>query len=339
MKKSVIKLNFISIIFIILIHGCSTNNGVTTVVPAAPTNLTGVAISATQINLSWLDNATNEVGYKIQRKTAGGSFTDVGSTGTDISTFSDLGLTNNTAYTYRVYAFNAAGNSLQYSNEITITTSTNGGGGSSVTDVDGNIYPTVQICNQVWTAKNLDVSHYRNGDIIPQVTDPTTWANLTTGAWCYYNNDAANGPIYGKLYNWYAVNEPRGLAPIGYHVPSDIEWSTVINCLGGDSVAGGAMKEAGLIHWGNPNTGYIGGSNSSGFTALPGGIRVQYGYNSQAVLSPGLFGNIHSDGVWWTSTDTNSPSAWSYDMPYESNGTGRSDFNKAVGISVRCIKD
>lgn len=332
---------FLSLICLIYLFGCSTNNGVTTVVPVAPTNLTGTAISGTQINLSWTDNSTNEVGYKVQRKTAGGSFADVGSTGTDMSTFSDLGLTNNTAYTYRVYAYNAAGNSLQYSNEITITTTTGGGGGggSAVTDIDGNIYPTVQICNQTWTAKNLDVSHYRNGDVISQVTDSTTWANLTTGAWCYYQNNTANGPIYGKLYNWYAVNDPRGLAPQGYHVPSDTEWSTVVNCLGGSSVAGGAMKEAGLIHWGNPNTGYSGGSNSSGFTALPGGIRVQYGYNSQAVLAAGLFGNINYDGIWWTSTDTNSPSAWAYDMVYESNGTDRFDKNKAVGISVRCVKD
>jgi hypothetical protein len=113
---------FFSLACLLLFFSCSTNNGVTTVVPVAPTNLTGTAISSTQINLSWTDNATNEFGYKVQRKTAGGSFTDVGSTGVDISTFSDLGLTPNTIYLYRVYAYNGAGNSLQYSNEVTINT-------------------------------------------------------------------------------------------------------------------------------------------------------------------------------------------------------------------------
>ena len=82
--------------------------------------------------------------------------------------------------------------------------------------------------------KNLDVSKYRNGDDIPQVTDATTWANLTTGAWCYYENNTANGTVYGKLYNWFAVNDPRGLAPSGWHIPSQAEWVTLQNCLGND---------------------------------------------------------------------------------------------------------
>jgi uncharacterized protein (TIGR02145 family) len=319
---------FISFLSITFLLGCSTNNGVTTVVPAAPTNLTGAAISATQINLSWTYNATNENGYKVQRKTAGGSFTDVGSTGTDISTFSDLGLTNNTAYTYRVYAYNAAGNSLQYSNEITITTSTNGGGGggSSVTDIDGNIYPTVLICNQRWTAKNLDVSHYRNGDVIPQVTDPTQWSNLTTGAWCYYNNSTANGIIYGKLYNWYAVNDPRGLAPIGYHVSTDAELTSLETCLGGSSVAGGTMKEIGTTHWLSPNTG---ATNSSGFTGLPGADRD----------GNGTFSDLGGLGDWWSSTEYSTSGAWTRYLYYVNSDVSRSYFDKTGGCSVRCIKD
>ncbi len=338
MKKSGIKLNFISIIVIFLIHGCSTNNGVTTVVPVAPTNLTGAAISGTQINLSWTDNATNETGYKVQRKTAVVSFTDVGSTGADMSTFSDLGLTNNTAYTYRVYAYNSAGNSLQYSNEITITTSTNGGGGgSSVTDIDGNIYPTVQICNQVWTAKNLDVSHYRNGDVIPQVTDSTTWANLTTGAWCYYQNITANGPIYGKLYNWYAVNDPRGLAPAGWHVPSDAEWNKLVKCIDPSAdttvfdglqstYAGGSMKELGFAHWLSPN---VGATNSIGFTGLPGGDRY----------SDGSYEYTGTSGWWWSSTELPPSLAWGRNLCNIYSSVDKNGSSKTTGCSVRCLRD
>jgi len=132
------------------------------------------------------------------------------------------------------------------------------------------ILSSVQIGNQTWTLKNLDVSTYRNGDPIPQVQDNTAWANLSTGAWCYYLNNTANGTIYGKLYNWYAVNDPRGLAPNGYHIPTDAEWTTLTTYLGGSTLAGGKMKEAGSSHWLSPNTG---ATNSSGFKGLPGGFR------------------------------------------------------------------
>jgi len=99
-----------------------------------------------------------------------------------------------------------------------------------------------KIGNQIWTTKNLDVATYRNGDAIPQVQDYTAWANLTTGAWCYYANNTANGTTYGKLYNWYAVNDPRGLAPKGYHIPTDKEWTMLTDYLGGESVANSKMK-------------------------------------------------------------------------------------------------
>jgi uncharacterized protein (TIGR02145 family) len=99
--------------------------------------------------------------------------------------------------------------------------------GCPCTDCDPpvNNYATVTIGTQVWMTKNLDVDRYRNGDIIPEVKDSIAWANLKTGAWCYYNNDPELGKIYGKLYNWYAVNDPRGLAPAGYHIPTDAEWT------------------------------------------------------------------------------------------------------------------
>jgi uncharacterized protein (TIGR02145 family) len=138
-------------------------------------------------------------------------------------------------------------------NSCSDSNSTNNNSDTSVKDIDGNSYQVVKICNSTWMKSNLMVSKYRNGDVIPQVSDPTQWANLTTGAWCYYTNDTANGPIYGKLYNWYAVIDSRGLAPIGWHVPSDLEFTTLSNCLGGEPIAGGKMKATNL--WDSPNTG------------------------------------------------------------------------------------
>ena len=157
----------------------------------------------------------------------------------------------------------------------------------------------VTICTQVWATKNLDVTTYSDGTVIPQVTDPSAWANLTTGAWCYSNNDPANGAVYGKLYNWYAVAgiydaaslaDPtlrKKLAPNGWHVPTDAEWTTLTTCLGGASVAGGKMKETGTAHWQSPNTA---ATNSSGFTGLPGGI----------CSNDGTFNLSGSNGIWWS---------------------------------------
>jgi uncharacterized protein (TIGR02145 family) len=306
---------------VLILMSCSkspNNNGAstTTVIPLAPSNLTGVLVSSSQVNLTWTDNSTNETGFKIERRLDGGNFAVVGTVNADVLNFSDVGLAANTNYTYRVESFNAVGSSLTYSNEWSINT-----GGTIPTG------STVTICNQIWSTKNLDVSTYRNGDAIPQVTDPTAWANLTTGAWCYYNNDAANGPIYGKLYNWYAVNDVRGLAPTGYHVPSDAEWTTLETCLGGSSVAGGAMKEAGLMHWLSPNTG---ATNSSGFAGLPGGYRY---YN-------GPFYDIGYGGYWWSSTEGSAaPGAWFRSLAYGSSDVSRDYGSKADGFSVRCLRD
>jgi uncharacterized protein (TIGR02145 family) len=192
-------------------------------------------------------------------------------------------------------------------------------------DIDGNQYNVVKIGTQVWTKENLNVTKYRNGDVIPQVTDPNQWANLTTGAWCYYNNDPANGAIYGKLYNWYAVNDPRGFAPEGWHVPSDVEWTTLATYLGGDNVAGGKMKEIGTVHWPSPNSG---ATNSSGFTALPGGY-----------LPNNTFYDIAQHGYWWSSSEQNSTTAW-YRTVFSGNTlTVRNTIAKVSGFSIRCIKD
>ncbi len=185
----------------------------------------------------------------------------------------------------------------------------------------------VTIGTQVWMLKNLNVDHYRNGDSIPEVKDATAWANLTTGAWCYYNNDPANGKIYGKLYNWYAVNDPRGLAPIGWLVPSDAECTALTTFLGGRSVAGGKMKETGTSHWRSPNTG---ATNSSNFSALPGGCRDYGGIT---------FSDIGGYGVWWSSTELDATYAWAQSLDCDHAVVGRYGSSKGYGFSVRCVKD
>ena len=186
--------------------------------------------------------------------------------------------------------------------------------------------PAIVIGTQQWMRENLDVLTYRNGDIIPQVTDPTAWAALTTGAWCYYNNDVANGAIYGKLYNWYAVNDPRGLAPTGWHVPTDDEWTTLSTTLGGDAVAGGKMKVAGTTRWTTPNTG---ATNESGLAGLPGGNRY---YN-------GSFYNVGLNGYWWSSTEANTTFAWTRYLTYNNGNFTRNNGSKLHGFSVRCLRD
>jgi uncharacterized protein (TIGR02145 family) len=185
----------------------------------------------------------------------------------------------------------------------------------------------VTIGSQVWMLKNLDVSTYRNGDLMPEVTDPNLWVGLTTGAWCWYNNDSATyASTYGKLYNWYAVNDSRGLAPTGWHIPSDVEWTTLSTYLGGDAVAGGAMKETGTIHWVAPNTG---ATNTSGFTGLPGGGRDDRGE----------FVFIENDGYWWSSTELNLTEAWSRYLGFYGGLIGRTNTTKQLGFSVRCLRD
>jgi uncharacterized protein (TIGR02145 family) len=175
--------------------------------------------------------------------------------------------------------------------------------------------------------KNLNVSRYRNGDPIPQVTNPTQWANVTTGAWCYNNNVTSNGAVYGKLYNWYAVNDPRGLAPLGFHVPSEAECTTLVTFLQGvTAAAGGKMKETGTTHWTSPNGA---ATNSSGFTALPGGYRS---YN-------GVLYNIGPGGFWWTSSEANIESAFDFDLNYQNGNIFSNGYYKVSGFSVRCLKD
>jgi uncharacterized protein (TIGR02145 family) len=196
---------------------------------------------------------------------------------------------------------------------------------------------SLTIGSQVWSQKNLDVDHYCNGDPIPQVQDPAEWAKLTTGAWCYHNNLTDMGVVYGKLYNQYAVNDPRGLAPEGWHIPSDDEWKELESFLGIEDselnfegwrggFEGGKLKEFGNEHWISPNAG---ATDVTKFTALPGGMRDENG----------VFNDEGYGGNWWTSTLTTSTKGIQRSLSGKEGGIGRSQSSCRTGMSIRCLKN
>ena len=221
------------------------------------------------------------------------------------------------------------------------TTKTVEVGPNPVTDIDGNVYKTVRIGTQVWMAENLKVTHYRNGDALSNITGDEEWTNLSAGAYCSVYGNNSNTDTYGLLYNWFAVNDVRNLAPEGWHVPSDEEWKVLEQYLG-MSVSevneigirgtdeGGKLKETGTNHWGSLNTG---ATNESGFTAIPAGFREGlYG-----VYYGGInYGSYTVNGMWWTSV-----SNWYRGLCSNNSGIHRSElgWGSESGLSVRCIKD
>jgi len=201
---------------------------------------------------------------------------------------------------------------------------------NNLIDIDNNTYKTVPIGTQQWMAENLKVTKYNDGTIIPNITDDTQWSNLRSGAWAYYKNDAANNAKYGKLYNWYAVsktsNGNKNVCPTGWHLPTDAEWTFLTDYLGGESVAGGKMKEAGTTNWDSPNTD---ATNTSLFTGLPGGCRYYNGY----------YYNFGFNGIWWSSTEFNTYNAWNRFLVNYNGIANRYDNSKGNGLSVRCLRD
>ena len=250
--------------------------------------------------------------------------------GVGVFTTNLIGLTHSTTYYVRAYATNSVGTA--YGNEVNFMTTEIPSftcGASSVTDIDGNTYNTVQIGTQCWTQSNLKVTKYRNGDSIPTGLSNNQWDSTTSGAYAIYNSDPVYDALYGKLYNWYAVADSRGLCPTGWHVPSDGEWTTLTTFLGGEYVAGGAMKSTVTQPtpggWYAPNS----ATNSSGFTGLPGGAR-DYG---------GGFSNLGYFGHWWSSSDAGSGIAW-YRSLYSNDATAlRRNVHHRLGLSVRCARD
>jgi uncharacterized protein (TIGR02145 family) len=197
----------------------------------------------------------------------------------------------------------------------------------TVKDIDNNSYNTVKIGNQCWTRENLKVSKYRNGEAIPTGLNNADWLNTKNGAYAIYDNSNVNDAIYGKLYNWYAVRDSRGLCPTGWHVPTDGEWTTLTNFLGGEIVAGGKMKTMGTTYWQSPNTG---ATNESGFSGLPGGTR----------FGNGNFLEKNYLAFFWTNTEKNSNSAWIRSLINSEKIVERlNGLDKLYGNSVRCLRD
>ncbi len=197
-----------------------------------------------------------------------------------------------------------------------------------ITDIDGNIYHAITIGTQTWMVENLKTTKYRDGSSIPNVTDGNTWTGLTSGAYCDYNNLSSNSSVYGRLYNWYTVKDSRNVAPLGWHVPTDAEWTILSDYLGGLDISGGKIKEIGTSHWNSPNTG---ATNQSGFSALPGGNR---NYDGQFV-------GINNASNWLSTTEFNIDSAWYRNCASFGNYIWRGYANgyKTGGLSIRCIKD
>jgi len=255
------------------------------------------------------------------------------SSGLSVFTTSIVGLNPSTTYYVRAYATNSVGTG--YGNAISVTSLgiifnpdlTYG----SVTDIDGNVYKTILIGSQTWMAENLKTTKYRNGNLIGTTTYATLdISNATTYPtpkyqWAYAGNES-NVATYGRLYTWYAATDSLNVCPTGWHLPTDTEWKILTNHLGGESAAGGKLKETGTTHWLSPNTG---ATNTSGFTALPGGYRNV----------DGAFTSIGYTGYWWSSTEYPAYGAWRRYMTYDSSNVSGYLNLEAYGFSVRCVKD
>ena len=316
-------------------------SGITTSTASGGGNITSDGGSAvTSRGVVWSLNPAPTT--SLTTKTVDGS-------GTGSFPSSIKGLASNTKYYVRAYAVNSVGTA--YGNEVTFTTSGTSGssvttqgvpcpGAATVKDIDGNTYNTVQIGTQCWTKENLRVTKYSDGTYIPLDNSggtsgnslDQTWGSRTTGARTIYAHSQTNLVKYGFLYNWYTAKgiatagstNFKRICPTGWHVPSKEEWDKLLSHLGGAQVAGGKLKS--VTGWNAPNTG---ATNESGFTGLPGGGRID----------SGEFGYLGTAGVWWSSSESNSNSAWNLNLFYGDGNVAWNGLNKAHGLSVRCLRD
>lgn len=337
-----VNLGFLAAVMLALVVGCGGDDD-----PTGPDNTTAPLVTTstvsavTETTAQCGGNVTSDGGAAVTARgvcwstsptptIADSKTTDGSGTGSFTSTLTSL--TAGTPYYVRAYATNSIGTGYGSAQSFTPSSASN-----TVTDIDGNVYQTVTIGNRVWMAENLKVTHYRNGDPIPHVTDGITWGGLGTGAYCEYNNNPANVATYGILYNWYAVDDSRNIAPAGWHVPSDEELKQLELYLGmsqaeADSDGargtdeGGKLKETGTTHWDSPNEG---ATNESGFTAVPGGYRLSTGY---------CFG-MGGGAYFWSSTELDSFNAWDRSLIYLDSQVSRESFSKRFGFSVRCVRD
>ena len=306
-----------------------------TTMTAQPPTIITTTVSAIKSTSAFSGgNVTSEGGYSVTQKGICWSiltnplFTGnhtVNGNGSGSFAANISGLSPNTTYYVRAYAINSVGTG--YGNSVSFITQSVGSG--AVIDYDGNIYDTVHIGTQIWLKQNLKVTHYRNGDSIPNITNSTQWASLSTAAYCWHSNDSATYKnTSGALYNFYTVTDIRNLCPLGWHVPTDNEWNILKTYLGGDNLAGNKLKETGTTHWYSSNPGV---TNESGFTALPGGSRTY----------EGNFINQTWTALWWSSSQYyTSIYAWLWGTATLDNYwfSGSSDRTNN-GFSIRCLKD
>lgn len=328
---------FMLIFFVTLVFNVSCKKDPTSSVNTAPTasftidptaGTTSTTFTFDASGSSDNEDATSALQVKWDWENDGVWDTDYSTTKTATHQYSTAG-----TYTVKLEVKDSGGLTNFTTKEVTVSIEYTG----TVTDIDGNVYQTVQIGNQIWMAENLKVTRYRNGDYIPNVTGNTEWTNLSTGAYCSYDNDNNNIDTYGLLYNWYAVDDSRNLVPEGWHVPTDEEWKQLEMYLGMSQTEtndtgwrgtdeGGKLKEVGTTHWQSPNTG---ATNESGFAAVPGGYRY----------SSGPFVSIGNFAYFWSATEYYSGSAWYRLLYYGSSDVVRYDYYEQAGFSVRCVRD
>jgi len=278
-----------------------------------------ITVDGDDIDLSWDDPAESEMFYIYRSTEPNSGFVKIDSSLT--TEYTDIGSGTGTKYFYFVTA-----------EEIP----------SIVTDIDGNDYQTIQIGNQLWMAENLKVTRYKNGDPIPHITtDNTLWTTTTEGAYCMYGNVLINENTYGKLYNWKAVVDPRGLAPEGWHVPTDQEFIELEVAMGMSAMVAGNYQSfrgapIGSVMAGRADLWVDGGLDNhpefgtSGFNLLPGGCRHCYNGGYQLMAEYGYL---------WSSSSYDSNDAMDRRLTYNGTGVGRFYVNKRMGYSVRCVMD
>ncbi len=310
----------ILVIIIALLIGCN-NEDMPEPIPEPPTNLIATVRSTSQIDLTWEDNSTNETGFKIERKSGSENYTLVVTLGANLTSYINNTLEENTEYSYRVCAINSTHDVGEYTNEASVTTFKS----LTVSDIDGNVYLAVSIGTQIWMAENLKTTRFNDGTEIQLVTDDSEWNKLITPGLSWYDNQPDNGDTYGALYNYSSI-ETDNLCPSGWHVPTDEEWTTLSDYLGGESVAGGKLKEAGSQHWISPNTL---ATNDFDFTALPGGY-----HNAN-----GSYNLIGEFGRWWSSSESGLVTSWFRKIGYDSSAITRKQNARNSGFSVRCVMD
>lgn len=320
------------IIFVFLVSSCKKDpiNLIPTITTLATTNITSSSSSSggEVISDGGASITSRGVCWNTTQNPTIANFKTTDGIGIESFFSSLIDLTSNTTYFLRSYATNSIGTG--YGNEFSFKTS------KVVTDIDGNVYNTVTIGKQVWMVENLKVTRYRNGNSIPNVMNTSTWRNLTTGAYCDYYNDPAIGNKYGKLYNWYSVKDSRNIAPTGWHVPSDAEWTTLELYVSANLGISGSEAKAlsSKLDW-TSSTGInvvgndLSRNNNSGFMALPSGF----------LDIDGSFYLIGNGGYWWCSNERSTKDTWVRYINYNLSNVKRTYFENYAGISVRCIMD